>query len=234
MQRLISPPRCALPLYLALFAAVNCAPDCRGAVVERDWLAPGDGLLTLDTVNQREWLDIPVSVLNQFHPSDLDLAVPLALQELQPGGRFEGFQFATRDDVEGLLFSAGIDATLTDRSIDTDVPAMIALRELLGTENELFSTSSGVINELSPESPFPWIYDYVAVFLQVNLFDVGHPGGTRALFYAPGGDGYNTDSTGVLLWREVPEPSGLLTIVSLVCSAAPATGVARRRRLSRV
>jgi hypothetical protein len=35
-------------------------------VFSRDWKTPGDGLLTYDDVNQREWLDLSVSRLDQF------------------------------------------------------------------------------------------------------------------------------------------------------------------------
>ena len=42
------------------------------AVLERDWLTPGDGLLTYDTVTGREWLDLPVTLLSQY--TDLNTA----------------------------------------------------------------------------------------------------------------------------------------------------------------
>jgi hypothetical protein len=77
------------------------------AVFERDWKAPGDGLLTYDDVNRREWLDLSQSELSQFPYPFLEPA----LAELTPGGRFEGFQWATGDDVIALAESAGIDTT---------------------------------------------------------------------------------------------------------------------------
>ena len=39
-------------------------------VFERDWKAPGDGLLTHDDVNGREWLDLSVSRLINFRSLD--------------------------------------------------------------------------------------------------------------------------------------------------------------------
>lgn len=71
-------------------------------VFERDWKAPGDGLLTYDDVNQREWLDVTVSSLNQFPEPRLDNAVA----EIATGGRFAGFTWAKRRDVIALLFPA--------------------------------------------------------------------------------------------------------------------------------
>jgi hypothetical protein len=41
--------------YLVLSVA---ATQAEAAVFERDWKAPGDGLLTYDDVNQRVWLDL--------------------------------------------------------------------------------------------------------------------------------------------------------------------------------
>ena len=45
----------------AALALVLAAVQSQAAVFERDWLAPGDGLLTYDDVNKREWLDLSVS-----------------------------------------------------------------------------------------------------------------------------------------------------------------------------
>jgi len=54
-----------LVVYLAL-TIVLAAHRCRAAVSDRDWMAPGDGLLTYDDVNQREWLDLSETILEKF------------------------------------------------------------------------------------------------------------------------------------------------------------------------
>ena len=67
------------------------------AVVEHDFLAPGDGLLTYDDVNQREWLDL------SYAYTSLDNIK----SKMVPGEFLEDFLFATKDDVRALHLSAG-------------------------------------------------------------------------------------------------------------------------------
>ena len=62
---------------------------------------PGDGLLTYDDVNHREWLDLTVSALSQFGGSVTD-RIQRARAELQPGGLFEGFTGANSLDIAAL------------------------------------------------------------------------------------------------------------------------------------
>ena len=42
----------------SVLASLLAANLCSAAVFERDWKTPGDGLLTYDDVNRREWLDL--------------------------------------------------------------------------------------------------------------------------------------------------------------------------------
>jgi hypothetical protein len=47
-------------LALTLLAIVlGISLEARAGIIARDLEAPGDGLITYDTVNQREWLDLP-------------------------------------------------------------------------------------------------------------------------------------------------------------------------------
>src|SRR5436309_6392015 len=70
----------------------------RGAIISRDFRAPGDGLLTYDDVTQREWLDI----------TETNHSTLAAVQRsLQLGGSLFGFNIATVDDVRSLAASAG-------------------------------------------------------------------------------------------------------------------------------
>ena len=80
-------------LCLSLLSRPVCAD-----VFERD-LVPGsgDGLLTFDDVNQREWLDLTESILVNFPDG--------AVNELEPGGVFEDFTWATAEDVRSLAES---------------------------------------------------------------------------------------------------------------------------------
>ena len=94
---------------------------------ERD-LVPGsgDGLLTFDDVNQREWLDLTESILVNFPDG--------AVNELEPGGVFEDFTWATAEDVRSLAESGGIDTTTLDFS--TNQSNGLLLLHLLGVTRD--------------------------------------------------------------------------------------------------
>ncbi len=72
-------------------------------LVQRDLNRRGDGLLTLDTSTGLEWLDIT--------ETDLNLSYNRMVGELDKGGMFEGFRYATEDEVLTLLTNAGIDVS---------------------------------------------------------------------------------------------------------------------------
>jgi len=64
-----------------------------------DWLSSGDGLLTQDD-NGLRWLDLSQTRGQSYYAVSAQLEV---------GGTFEGFRYATRDEVSGLWDSAGGD-----------------------------------------------------------------------------------------------------------------------------
>ena len=69
-------------------------------VVEHDFLALGDGLLTYDDVNQREWLDLTETI---------DWSLDSLLESLSANGPLEDFTLATKEDAAGLAASAGVE-----------------------------------------------------------------------------------------------------------------------------
>ena len=81
-------------LVLLLSKAVTSA-----ALVQADDLRYGAGTLTLDTSSGLAWLDLPVS---------RGFSYLQALAATQPGGAFDGFRFATAQEVIALCASAGI------------------------------------------------------------------------------------------------------------------------------
>ncbi|QDU55290.1 hypothetical protein [Aeoliella mucimassa] len=81
------------------------------AVIQHDWLVPGDGLLTYDDVNQREWLDLTETQLFKFPGGTLEEQYQAVVDHTLPGGMFAGFTVATAEDVRALAESAGIDTT---------------------------------------------------------------------------------------------------------------------------
>jgi len=103
-----------LRVCLVVVTYLAVAASLPAAVFERDWKMPGDGLLTYDDVNQREWLDLPVSLLSQFPTPRYENAVA----ETAPGGVFEGFTLAKSPDVIALAESAGIDMSTIEYEVN--------------------------------------------------------------------------------------------------------------------
>ena len=60
---------------------------------------PGDGLLTRDAATGLEWLDLTATT---------NMSVEEVRANLQKGGQFEGFEYATADQVADLLANAGL------------------------------------------------------------------------------------------------------------------------------
>ncbi len=89
--------RTLLVRHLTLLLSLCLASSTTAGVVSRDLFDPGDGLLTYDDVNQREWLDFSV-------PTGITQA-GLVLSE---SGPISGFRFATLEDVLDLAQSANV------------------------------------------------------------------------------------------------------------------------------
>ncbi len=89
-----TPTRLAI-IFIALLAAL----PLQAGVVEHDFLTLGDGLLTYDDVNQREWLDLIYT---------LGMELSAVQTQMESGGLLEGFEFATLADVEPFALSAEI------------------------------------------------------------------------------------------------------------------------------
>ena len=94
--------------FLLSAAILLTANPLSAAVFERDWKTPGDGLLTYDDVNQREWLDLTETQLFRFPGGSLEEQHQAVLAELGPNGQFTGFVASTRDNVFGLANPRGL------------------------------------------------------------------------------------------------------------------------------
>ena len=188
-----------------LCAIVLVAHTACAAVFERDWKTPGDGLLTYDDINQREWLDIPVSNIENFEIPQLENA----LLELSPGGLYEGFMLANGDDVLAFAQSASIDTST--REYENNQGATGTLIGLLGIT---WGDVDGRFASLGYLNEFQFIAGFErrrAATFEVNPFPSGFAG--LSLNYSDDRLG-RSGSTGLMLYREVvPEPSsGLLSI----------------------
>jgi len=87
---------------LALVTAflISTTSILNAAVFERDFLAPGDGLLTFDDVTQREWLDLTET---------LDWSLSQLSEAIAPQGPLKDFSLATVEDIAGMAASAGVE-----------------------------------------------------------------------------------------------------------------------------
>lgn len=200
---------CAL---LTSAVIVFSALDCAAAVIERDWKTLGDGLLTFDTVNKREWLDLP-----------LQFSIPTprydnVVAELGPGGMFEGFRVASIQDVTALAESAGM--TIGTSDYNTNAASANVLIDLLGRTQSpdatMFRTSRGFVSETFLLGPATF---HVTGILDVSEFDDGR----AELYFVTRIDGHPFSGTPVFLFRAVPEPSSLV----IAALGALARGVLR-------
>jgi len=197
---------------LSLIAACLLANVSHSAVFERD-LVPGsgDGLLTFDDVNNREWLDLSETLLVQYAGDSIATRFQAVIDETAPSGDFSGFIAATEADVLELAESAGIDIATASFAIN-ETPANHFV--------DLLSPTLG-------DTPGSWAsYGFVSdlqTAVWVAVTQTGTAGLSRGMInFDPGGI---PSLTGVWLFRQVPEPS----VILLSMQAFMLTAVRRRR-----
>ena len=200
--------RCALALILAVPS--TC---CMAAVFERDWKTSGDGLLTYDDLNRREWLDLSESLLSHFPTPQLDNA----LAEIRPGGLFDGFTLATKADVTALSQSAGIDTSSLDYSTNH-----IATNRLIGLLGVTFQYLDSNLSEKSllgfiqPVNPPLTPPSSSGAFFDDRFSPDTGQGVWAGVFIGLGGDFFenggnrNPNYVSLMLYRAVPEPPTIL------------------------
>ncbi len=120
----------AVVLLMAALLAATGSGSALAAVTPRDWKTPGDGLLTYDDVNQREWLDLTETQLFKFPGNSLEEQYQAVIAKTAGGGVFEEFTPAASEQVFGLAESAGLDVTTLDFAVNE--AAADNLIELLG------------------------------------------------------------------------------------------------------
>ncbi|MCC6491620.1 MAG: hypothetical protein IT424_01215 [Pirellulales bacterium] len=211
-------------LAAGLLAGTLPAP-AHAAVMSRDWKTPGDGLLTYDDVNKREWLDLSHTALSsQFPGADASPYVTrenryhFVVGETYPEGLFAGFTVAKSADVVALAGSAGIDVSVTGTLNET---AALALANLLSFTVE--SDGEGVLaiglldEPPSDRNPFPLIRPAA----EIGRFGLGISEGHFQYPTPPG----------VMLYRNVPEPSVFtLMLLALIGTVRTRVHFPRRER----
>ena len=198
---------------VVLLAGALSASFCDAAVFQRDWKTPGDGLLTYDDVNQREWLDLSQTLLtSQFPGADREAKFQYVLGQTGSGGLFESFTAAKSADAIALAQSAGITTGTLNYAINHD--PTLALQQLLnityrpGTENNN-TVSVGMLDERGNLSPPYRLAAILEVFFTNQAgFSIADPG-QRLESNTPGG---------VMLFRAtVPEPNAIsIAAVALI------------------
>jgi MYXO-CTERM domain-containing protein len=188
-----------------------------GAVISRDWKTPGDGLLTYDDVNQREWLDLSQTILSSQVPGNdpspyitRELRYQYVAGQTAPGGLFEGFTVANAADVVGLAQSAGIDTSIFD---PPNASAALTLGQLLSFTFEWpsgYGVATGLLDDPSTNLP---VVIRPAAFIDSQPNQAGLGLGIAHFQYPT--------PPGVLLFRVVPEPTaGILGMLVLGAIAA--------------
>jgi hypothetical protein len=216
---------------ICVFAALD---DARAAISERNFRVPGDGLLTYDAINHREWLDVTETA---------GMSLEDVGAQIQPAGLLFGFSIATTDDVMSLVISAGYDRN--DPNQGTQFSKANTLIDLLGetlrVDTTFNTSSSGIFGWDDSANTLTWrvseadakvseLTDVVIPFAisTTGLANVGELSfvGTSKSFVGTdleyplelNGEEYR----GVWLYRNVvvPEPTsfGLLTVALMLCA----------------
>ena len=202
--------------FFAIVAALTWAP-AHAELIERDWLATGDGLLTFNPASGREWLDITVTELQQYGDT-VDDAVSTAKDLLAAGDLLPGFMLAGRVEVEELLQAAGYS---DDENLGDNIDATRALITFF--DGSISPNGNGrlqaVVDELAPP-PLRFSQPaYLAFYVSSGSASPAFPRGRGIAGLTHTVDSYRQSSvqnTGLLVFRNaVPEPTALMTIAML-------------------
>jgi hypothetical protein len=201
--------RLRLPLLVVVASLVS--QELHAAVISRDWKTPGDGLLTYDDVNQREWLDLTESRLAIFPAG---MRVQQLLTELGPGGKFEGFTWSKSGEFRDFAMSAGID--ISTKEYVRNEAATRALITLV--DSEPLTTQSGTVyvigllDETEPLGPVP----NARIFADLRVSPTSGGAGDAGVRMHTDLEPFQIPAMSVWLYRPVPEPaSWVLSILNL-------------------
>jgi hypothetical protein len=196
---------------LSVILVSTIVPPLQAAVFERDWKTTGDGLLTYDDVNQREWLDLSQSRLSQFPEPRLENAIA----QIAPGGLFDGFTWAKRDDVRAFAESVGIDTSTSN--ITTNLAPTTRVGLLLGPTLEVpgLLRAVGLMDEVQTRYSSLPPYDGGAFIVN---FNPNTGGGYAGISLVLSDDLLRPTTNGLLLYRPVPEPAGFMLVLVAIGS----------------
>jgi hypothetical protein len=201
-------------LVLTAVLAGTAALASGATLVSRDWKASGDGLLTFDPTTNFEWLDISQTLLNQFPGANDEARYQQVVAATALGGTFEGFRVAKTPDVLGLLASAGIvpEGMVVDRFAN-EVPASVLIALVGNNHTPASGGGRGGISAYIDERQGALRFG----LLLTQATELTFGGRPYAFATVPSGKLAGAPANGVLLLREVPEPTGWLLLVA-VCA----------------
>jgi len=111
-------------LYFFICSVVLLSQPSNAALIDMDWNATGDAALMLDTTTGLKWLDLSVTA-NQSYNN--------VITQLQQGGAYDVFRYATQTEVLALWTQAGISDTNFTWTVNGEWQSVKALADRLGT-----------------------------------------------------------------------------------------------------
>jgi len=182
-----------------------------------DLNSPADGLLTLDTGSGLEWLDWAVTD---------GMSVNQVEDELESGGMFDSFRYATNAEVITFWLNAGIPnvpgITLANLA---PVQALVTLLGVTFSNSLVTAGSIGFTNDVSG-----------ALRFEANLADrTPFDGLGQATLQLTIGitDASQDPSRGHALVRPIPEPASAVLLLAGLCGVAFGRGWIERRSAAR-
>jgi len=170
----------------------------RGELVQADDSRFGVGSLTIDTSTGLAWLDVPITRGMSFND---------VVAQTGPGGPFEGFRYATAEEIGILFHSAGIVNVDVVFPPPTDRQPALNLISLVGAT--LFD--SGYVGTMGISSTFATNVGATDRRLMPTLWICCSPVtyDPRVFLSGTTGDSQRADFAGSWLVTQVPEPSSI-------------------------
>jgi len=205
---------CKTVIYWILAVLCASSPTALALIIEAD--SPlGNSTAFVDTNTGLNWLDLSVTFNQSFDEVSA---------EFRKGARYEGFRYATTNEVSVLLASLGLQFTTNENKSQTQfqllehflvmmaVPSGIRCCDA-ATIRPVYGLTSTIADSPNPGDPASFFW---ASFLQTT--SNGYPGFYKAAWVEPQSTRVRSDSIpapfiGSWLIRDVPEPSSLLLLI---------------------
>jgi hypothetical protein len=189
------------PIFFALILLLT--PLCSHAALSQyDWKTPGDNSIIFDNATNVEWLSLSQTVGETYD---------YISSQLVAGGEYEGFRFATLEEVKTLIINAG-SSWGTCYSCPAEIPHMEYLITLIGSG---YSYGSGLST---------WGYvlsDDSSPFFNGVMLSVDYNVSKKSALTSGGFKNSNLyPNLGGFLIRPVPIPGAIWLFISSLLSFA--------------